>query len=189
MVEDRRLARLRLPVQLALEPARAISPVGDVPSRILICYAREKSLEGSIDLVRKSMSQRIGRNDPCPCGSGKKYKRCCSSKDEESTKTEFKTIYRFEPGSYGDVGAFVPSLACLKRTQSDEWVYHFVLVKPENVFHAEDQAVAEAKNDISEAYKIKHIGGTDAELAMELKQKGYVSVDDFNVVGSHEFQA
>ena len=20
---------------------------------------------------------RIGRNDPCPCGSGKKYKKCC----------------------------------------------------------------------------------------------------------------
>jgi uncharacterized protein len=20
---------------------------------------------------------KIGRNDPCPCGSGKKYKRCC----------------------------------------------------------------------------------------------------------------
>nr|MEE4266970.1 SEC-C metal-binding domain-containing protein [Candidatus Krumholzibacteria bacterium] len=19
----------------------------------------------------------MGRNDPCPCGSGKKYKRCC----------------------------------------------------------------------------------------------------------------
>jgi len=24
--------------------------------------------------VRKS---RVGRNDPCPCGSGKKYKHCC----------------------------------------------------------------------------------------------------------------
>jgi tetratricopeptide (TPR) repeat protein len=24
----------------------------------------------------------IGRNDPCPCGSGKKYKRCCLEKDE-----------------------------------------------------------------------------------------------------------
>jgi tetratricopeptide (TPR) repeat protein len=23
-----------------------------------------------------------GRNDPCPCGSGKKYKRCCLDKDE-----------------------------------------------------------------------------------------------------------
>lgn len=21
---------------------------------------------------------RVGRNDPCPCGSGKKYKKCCS---------------------------------------------------------------------------------------------------------------
>ena len=21
--------------------------------------------------------KKIGRNDPCPCGSGKKYKRCC----------------------------------------------------------------------------------------------------------------
>jgi len=23
-------------------------------------------------------SQKIGRNDPCPCGSGKKYKKCCA---------------------------------------------------------------------------------------------------------------
>jgi Protein of unknown function (DUF1186)/SEC-C motif len=25
----------------------------------------------------KLQSQRVGRNDPCPCGSGKKYKKCC----------------------------------------------------------------------------------------------------------------
>ncbi len=24
-----------------------------------------------------SKSSRVGRNDPCPCGSGKKYKLCC----------------------------------------------------------------------------------------------------------------
>lgn len=23
----------------------------------------------------------VGRNDPCPCGSGKKYKKCCMNKD------------------------------------------------------------------------------------------------------------
>jgi SEC-C motif-containing protein len=23
-------------------------------------------------------AQEVGRNDPCPCGSGKKYKRCCA---------------------------------------------------------------------------------------------------------------
>ena len=28
------------------------------------------------------MSRVPGRNDPCPCGSGRKYKRCCLSKDE-----------------------------------------------------------------------------------------------------------
>ena len=26
--------------------------------------------------------KKIGRNDPCPCGSGKKYKQCCLRKDE-----------------------------------------------------------------------------------------------------------
>ena len=26
-------------------------------------------------VVRKE--EKIGRNDPCPCGSGKKYKKCC----------------------------------------------------------------------------------------------------------------
>ena len=24
---------------------------------------------------------KIGRNDPCPCGSGKKYKQCCINKE------------------------------------------------------------------------------------------------------------
>lgn len=28
-----------------------------------------------------SMSPKIGRNDPCPCGSGKKYKKCCGLKE------------------------------------------------------------------------------------------------------------
>ena len=27
--------------------------------------------------VRKAAEEKVGRNDPCPCGSGKKYKNCC----------------------------------------------------------------------------------------------------------------
>lgn len=27
--------------------------------------------------------QKIGRNDPCPCGSGKKYKKCCGVNSQE----------------------------------------------------------------------------------------------------------
>ena len=31
--------------------------------------------------------QKPGRNDPCPCGSGRKFKRCCSLRDEVDAKT------------------------------------------------------------------------------------------------------
>ena len=28
---------------------------------------------------------KVGRNDPCPCGSGKKYKKCCLAKDQAAS--------------------------------------------------------------------------------------------------------
>lgn len=31
---------------------------------------------------------KIGRNDPCPCGNGKKYKKCCLNKSEENRFAE-----------------------------------------------------------------------------------------------------
>lgn len=30
----------------------------------------------------------MGRNDPCPCGSGKKYKKCCLPKEEAQYRQE-----------------------------------------------------------------------------------------------------
>lgn len=35
--------------------------------------------------VRKAI-ERPGRNDPCHCGSGKKYKKCCAAKDEANER-------------------------------------------------------------------------------------------------------
>ena len=32
---------------------------------------------------------KIGRNEPCPCGSGKKYKKCCIDKEEIDWKEWF----------------------------------------------------------------------------------------------------
>jgi len=29
-----------------------------------------------------AISQKVGRNEPCPCGSGKKYKKCCGGMAE-----------------------------------------------------------------------------------------------------------
>ena len=33
--------------------------------------------EGGIDKTIRNEEPKVGRNDPCPCGSGKKYKSCC----------------------------------------------------------------------------------------------------------------
>jgi len=39
------------------------------------------------------MSEKVGRNEPCPCGSGKKYKKCCgrNEKVDFSLPEELKT--------------------------------------------------------------------------------------------------
>ncbi|MFA4833336.1 MAG: preprotein translocase subunit SecA [Patescibacteria group bacterium] len=43
--------------------------------------ADKGSNSGTIDMVKpkqkNAQGEKIGRNDPCPCGSGKKYKKCC----------------------------------------------------------------------------------------------------------------
>lgn len=33
--------------------------------------------QGSTSATTASVTGKVGRNDPCPCGSGKKYKKCC----------------------------------------------------------------------------------------------------------------
>lgn len=49
-----------------------------------LCYLHEKSrfikkdtLWYYLDGETESATEKIGRNRPCPCGSSKKYKRCC----------------------------------------------------------------------------------------------------------------
>jgi len=33
--------------------------------------------EGGVSKTPVRKKKKVGRNDPCPCGSGKKYKKCC----------------------------------------------------------------------------------------------------------------
>jgi len=38
---------------------------------------------GEVEKVRPvKVAPKVGRNDPCPCGSGKKYKKCCGINEE-----------------------------------------------------------------------------------------------------------
>jgi soluble cytochrome b562 len=47
---------------------------------------------------------KIGRNDLCPCGSGKKYKKCCMASDEAAARAA-------RPAQPAAVAARRPSLA------------------------------------------------------------------------------
>jgi len=45
-------------------------------------YARTTGKPFSVDEDLLRVRKKVGRNDPCPCGSGKKYKKCCMKKQE-----------------------------------------------------------------------------------------------------------
>ena len=38
------------------------------------------------------MEEKVGRNDPCPCGSGKKYKKCCMAKEQKKRSFTAKVL-------------------------------------------------------------------------------------------------
>lgn len=74
---------------------------------------------------------KTGRNDPCPCGSGKKYKKCCLEKDEnERTAMSAAANYR---ESYGE-------------REVDEW-------KPEDVDEFEDRDRYIDDEDIDDSFE------------------------------------
>ena len=45
---------------------------------LTIVVSEEKNEEKS-KIENNKLSQKIGRNEKCPCGSGKKYKHCCGA--------------------------------------------------------------------------------------------------------------
>src|SRR5258706_2041753 len=50
--------------------------------RVAFTKANETAFAGGEEEVAKPVRNkgpRVGRNDPCPCGSGKKYKKCCGA--------------------------------------------------------------------------------------------------------------
>ncbi|MBI5523047.1 MAG: preprotein translocase subunit SecA [Desulfarculus sp.] len=52
------------------EDVEALAAQDDVP----LTYSGG---DGSAPEPKKRKNAKVGRNDPCPCGSGKKYKKCC----------------------------------------------------------------------------------------------------------------
>ena len=61
----------------------------------------------------------IGRNDPCPCGSGKKYKRCCLGSEVDPAVAPRNTKAALIAAA---VAALVVIAVALTRTVNDALV-------------------------------------------------------------------
>ena len=48
-----------------------------LPLKEMIKHLHRKPRK-KIELKPRKVEVSIGRNEPCPCGSGKKYKKCCN---------------------------------------------------------------------------------------------------------------
>lgn len=64
--------------------------------------------------------ERLGRNSPCHCGSGKKYKRCCLTKDEANER-EARVKVAAEPTTPPPEKPFAPDAAKPKRPTDQPW--------------------------------------------------------------------
>ena len=52
------------------------------PEREQVAEPTSASLGGETEKKPVKKAEKVGRNDPCPCGSGKKYKKCCGANEE-----------------------------------------------------------------------------------------------------------
>ena len=64
-------------VFLTQPPAEQEAPRARAPRAVQFSGPSLEAAAAVVTAVRKG--EKIGRNDPCPCGSGKKYKKCCGA--------------------------------------------------------------------------------------------------------------
>ena len=61
-----------------------VAPRVQNTERVAVVKASDMQTSADGSVVRKpATSKKVGRNDPCPCGSGKKYKKCCGAGEEK----------------------------------------------------------------------------------------------------------
>jgi preprotein translocase SecA subunit len=63
-------------IEIAREAAAEQLQLQPRPQRMVLSHGAESG-EPARPAPAKREGGKVGRNDPCPCGSGKKYKRCC----------------------------------------------------------------------------------------------------------------
>ena len=57
--------------------AKLAAPV----ERVQVANPIKPAADGTLAPKQAKATDKVGRNDPCPCGSGKKYKKCCGANE------------------------------------------------------------------------------------------------------------
>ncbi len=102
---------------------------------------------------------KIGRNDPCPCGSGKKYKRCCLYKSVKPV--DFTPENR--QFALGLMARFVEERLPLEIAKSHADFYHKWRDRLEEL----DYNMVEISNDVWEMWSFLDYRLSDGESAIE----------------------
>ena len=58
-----------------------VVPRPEATRRVEVAKPTSENRGGAAARKPVSAQKKVGRNDPCPCGSGKKYKKCCGMND------------------------------------------------------------------------------------------------------------
>ncbi len=72
-----------LQVMAGENPEEIAQKVGMAPEQLVALSDSFVQQHHQASLLGEAAERKIGRNEPCPCGSGKKYKKCCLRKHEK----------------------------------------------------------------------------------------------------------
>ncbi len=138
------------------------------------------------------MEQSPGRNDPCPCGSGKKYKKCCLRGDLEQRRAEDPRpglaqretrpgdIY-YLPGAADTGYGCWPSISCYRKAEAgrqDELVW--AMVHQRRDYDDRKKGLRAAEAELEVAFTTPAAASHEA-MAEHLGKQGFTTAGDFHV--------
>ena len=114
------------------------------------------------DRTLHNPAKKIGRNDPCPCGSGKKYKKCCLNKpktpveliETEQEKQKWLRYYPVSAKVREEGRIYLEDFFDSESIEIDKLVYLALKYRPHPIWSPEPEAVAEKRKRVylSEAF-------------------------------------
>ena len=136
-----------------------------------------------ITIVRPADKSRTGRNDPCPCGSGKKYKKCCLDKNREfATESRPRAAWAFGPDCLphmwdeqaiaddcailGEIMDRDPAFAEMRFSNEKVASFMDAIVKEDPTFLHDEKADLERKIDDLAAHYVRESGEGEVSKTM-----------------------